>query len=242
VSESGWMSFDAVVREQPSHGVEVTQYPVELGASLIDHIRPKPVTMQLQVVVTNSPARRYGLSHLDGIRALEKETVQIRQPIFNAPPELQVPTSVTGIPLTRTVPVEVQVRTWSYGETHLRRVENILAELKQAMHEARAFSIECDLLGGYQSMLLTDISTQRDGDSGNSLKLDLAFTQVLFAEFETRNVSALLAKKKRAVTPRSAPPKDEGKQVPEEVEDDATKRSFAKQHGEPSDPYYGAPI
>lgn len=46
---------DAVMREAPVLPSEITDFPVERGASISDNIREKPATLTLEFVVTNTP-------------------------------------------------------------------------------------------------------------------------------------------------------------------------------------------
>lgn len=117
----------------------------------------------------------------------------------------------------------------------VKRVQNIYAELRQAMYEAREFIVVTDMLGDFDRMLLRSVQTRRDAQSGSSAKLELEFQQVLYAELSTRDVSRLLPFVKKPSEPRSQLHKDEGKKTPEEV-DPATKRSVLKQWGFPSAP------
>jgi hypothetical protein len=247
---SGLMEFDAVEMEAPAHTVELTSYPVELGASLTDHVRAKPVTLNMTVVVSNSPAREKGLTHMDGLAAGNFYAIQVRQPLLNVPPSAQMPTSVAGVQLSKTVTAIATVRTWAGAyepsETgmrapEIRRVQNIYAELRQAMYEAREFIVATDMLGDFDRMLLRSVQTRRDGQSGSTMRLELEFQQVLYAELSTRDVSRLLPVPKKPSEPRSQPPTDEGKKTPEEA-DPATKRSIATQLMYPSADFSGAPI
>ena len=48
-------AIDAVVRLEPSLDVEVTAWPVEVGANTTDHARLKPRTLVLEGVVSDTP-------------------------------------------------------------------------------------------------------------------------------------------------------------------------------------------
>lgn len=47
--------FDVVVREEPTHDVEITENPVETGVSMADHAFKKPVEIEIEVAVTDTP-------------------------------------------------------------------------------------------------------------------------------------------------------------------------------------------
>jgi hypothetical protein len=212
------VDFDAVEAEAPSHEVAITEYPIELGASLIDYVRPRPVTLRLTGIVSNSPSRT-GLSHMDGFQPVANYAVRARVPVIDVPPSANLPTSVAGVPLSREITILTQVRTWSTNpdgngrtDARIQRVENVYAALKQAMNEAREMTVVTDLLGEFDRMLMRSLRTQRDARSGNSLRLEMELQQVAYADLLRRDVSALIPKK--PVEPRSEPPQEEGKKEP----------------------------
>lgn len=223
--------FDAVEIEAPSHEAQISTYPIEMGAQLVDHVRMLPVTLRLTVWLSNNPSsvtladptdtqQRYGTVRQMSPRGMEdmtpnnEYTIWIKQPVVNTPPSAQLPTSVAGVALVERVPVTAIVRTWEPSGSRVMRVQNVYAELQRSMREAREFTVVSDLLGAFDRMLLRSIRTDRDGRTGNALRLELELTQVSYAELLRRDVSNRLPKKPKA--PRPKPTKDEGKKTPEE--------------------------
>jgi hypothetical protein len=207
--------------EAPAHEVQITEYPIEMGASLVDHVRLRPVQLRMTAIVTNTPARESGrlagqdttepnrrLSHLEGHTVSREMMLHVRRPIINTPPSAQLPTSIAGVQLSETVPVRAVVRTWLPEEQRIQRVSAIYTELQQAMREARQFIVATDLLGDFDRMLLKSLRTDRDNRSGTGLRLQMELQQVRYAELFQRDVSGLLPKPVKA---RSQKPKDEGK-------------------------------
>jgi hypothetical protein len=208
---SGLIEFDAVTLEAPSHEVAITEYPIELGANLVDHIRPMPVVLRINGVVTNSPAR-LGLTQMDGSIPATERAIRVRQPLIPAPPAL-VPTSVAGIPLEREVTVIAQVRTWSDAGQRVQRVQNVYGLLVESMNSAREFTVSTDLLGDFDRMLIKKVDTERTSKTGSGLTLALTLRQVSFAELVRRDVSHLLKKAKPKAKAVEVP-QDEGKKDP----------------------------
>lgn len=52
--------FDAVTRESPTFAAVATEHPVEEGADVSDHVRPKPVEVTLEVTLTDYPLSSAG--------------------------------------------------------------------------------------------------------------------------------------------------------------------------------------
>ena len=52
---AGAIEFDASVSEQHDSENEITQFPVEVGSDIADHIRPQPDRITINGIVTNTP-------------------------------------------------------------------------------------------------------------------------------------------------------------------------------------------
>ncbi len=61
-SQIGSIVLDCSVSEQHQADVDVTDSPVERGANISDHARPKPETLTLEGLITNAPLSRDPLS------------------------------------------------------------------------------------------------------------------------------------------------------------------------------------
>jgi hypothetical protein len=205
---SGLIEFDAVTLEAPRYEVAITEYPVELGADLVDHIRVMPVPLRINGIVTNTPAR-LGLTQMDGAIPATERAIRVRQPLIPAPPGL-VPTSVAGFPLEREVTAIAQVRTWSEAGERIQRVQNVLQLLVDSMNQAREFTVSTDLLGDFDRMLIKLIEPERTSTSGSGVSVSITMRQVSFAELVRRDVSHLL-KKKAPKAKSSEELKDAGK-------------------------------
>lgn len=55
VSKIDTLELDAALSETQTFESEVSEHPVEVGANVVDHIRPKPVVLRVDGVVTNTP-------------------------------------------------------------------------------------------------------------------------------------------------------------------------------------------
>lgn len=66
----GTIWIDVSISEQHSLSATVTEHPVEVGANIVDNIRPQPRKVQIEGFVTNHPTE-LPLSHAGGARALD---------------------------------------------------------------------------------------------------------------------------------------------------------------------------
>lgn len=63
------LTIDAVLDEQHSCKTEITQYPVEVGVNIADHIRPLPEELTLTGIVSNYPTHAEGIAENNQRRA-----------------------------------------------------------------------------------------------------------------------------------------------------------------------------
>jgi hypothetical protein len=217
----GVIEFDAVEVESPTHDAVITEYPVERGANLVDHVRVNPVTFHMTAHVTNNPTRDDITQQFDGIRAVTGVDLKVRKPILPAANRAKLPTSFAGVPLTYETSVRASVRTWGEAGNPVRRVTNVYAELRNGMAEGRLYTIATDL-GDYDNMLLRGLSLERSAGSANAPRFDMDFQQISFAVLSRRELAAKKVPKK----PRSKPPKEPTRKQPEK----ADKRSESLVH------------
>ena len=66
--------IDCSLSEDHNFESEVTEFPVESGSNITDNIRPKPVTVKIEGIVTNTP-----IGYLDTIRGPNSQAVALGQ-------------------------------------------------------------------------------------------------------------------------------------------------------------------
>src|SRR5713101_5273233 len=49
------ITIDATLQEVHKADAEVTEHPVELGADITDHVRPKPVELRIEGIISDTP-------------------------------------------------------------------------------------------------------------------------------------------------------------------------------------------
>jgi hypothetical protein len=182
--------FDAVEMESPVLEMAITEYPVELGANMIDHVRQKANGFRMVAVVSNSPSRDPStLTHLDGVVWEDRYTVVSREPRLGSPPFLQIPQSFAGVSLQMTVHHKAKVRNVSRAGRKVQRAEEVYFALRRAMGKAADFTIHSRVLGTFGRMLLKAVRVNRDSTSGNSMRMELEFQQITFAQLINRRVT-----------------------------------------------------
>src|SRR3569832_575240 len=71
---------------------EITNYPTESGSNVVDNIRPKPITVSMTVIVTNSPIGEIA-SQRDKVSEPADEAYQRQQKIYLARKPVTIRTS-----------------------------------------------------------------------------------------------------------------------------------------------------
>ena len=56
LAQIGTVTLDVSISEQHTGTNEVTDHPVEEGVNIVDHVRPKPDTLKIEGLVTNTPS------------------------------------------------------------------------------------------------------------------------------------------------------------------------------------------
>jgi hypothetical protein len=206
--DTGTMEFDAVVSESPEHSAVITDYPVELGANLADHMRVQPVRLSLQCVASNAPARDV-TTHMDGIIATnEGAQIPIRKPLIPGADRIGLPRNIGILPLDYETTVKANVRTWSGT---VSRVTAIYRELVELQRGAKLITIASDI-GDWDSMLLERIGLSRTAATARAPRFDLTIRELSTAFLEQRDAIAL-RQVANPITQRSRPSVNGGKQA-----------------------------
>lgn len=67
----GGIQLDAVVEERHSYETEITQYPIEDGSEITDHIRRLPIQLSISGIVSDTPVQILGTRDLSLVRGSE---------------------------------------------------------------------------------------------------------------------------------------------------------------------------
>ena len=64
----GELVLDAIVSEKHNFSSEITEHPVESGSVIADHIYSKPISLDLDCIITNTPMTWVGLTAFDSFK------------------------------------------------------------------------------------------------------------------------------------------------------------------------------
>lgn len=77
----GALVFDALVSESHEFSTAVTQFPVEQGAPITDHVRQEPAKLTIEAIITNHPIKAEKLSQFVYDVASGKESILIEESV-----------------------------------------------------------------------------------------------------------------------------------------------------------------
>jgi len=97
------LTFDAVTSEQYDLETQVTEHPIEKGSPLVDHVRPLPVRITLEGLVTDTPVF-LPEDHTDG---MVSSNFQVETPRQTLADQVQRHGGVAGVGFG--TPIEAQI-------------------------------------------------------------------------------------------------------------------------------------
>ncbi len=182
-----YLDFDATMLEEFTRSAEVTQFPVENGAVLTDHYQAQPRAITLEVQVSDTPNRtdklRDGKENAAGRPTGREREKHLNLPVNRAP--------VTGITGARIVQGNVarfpKKRTASVLQFDgvVTRTVDVFQVLDGLMSSGQLVNVLLFLDLEYHNMVITNIRTPRDTQSGSTLTFTLDLLQITFADTET---------------------------------------------------------
>jgi len=229
------LEFDATTREDHSTTAMVAKHTVETGVSVTDHVIPEGLKLSLGVVISNTPIRPAGVLAAAGSPkplTLRYVTQKMQSPAqiyegtvspiqLNGFPRLFTPGSAS--PATYVdVTNEVTGSSLQFDE-FINRVVGFYQILQQICQEGRKVNVTTSLQY-YESMLITEVTTPRDGTDSVTFSLSLE-------EFRTASTNKVIVQRKqpKPAETRAVPKKDEGKKaIPWGDNDVALRQSVAR--------------
>lgn len=216
VPEHAWIDeiwLDVSVRESHGLSAEVTEHPVESGADVADHIRPKQRTVTIEGIISNTPIE-VPQSHMDGA-AEDPSPITIEgEPSFgnvDTPVgEVNIPGSgqlaavagVVGIQLASKREFAAQALHFSQ---EFDRVGAVHLDLESIILTSKRITIVTTLTI-YENVALTDLNIERDGRTGNALRFTATGRELRIVSSDTVDVP-------NPVDSRASKPRPRGKQL-----------------------------
>lgn len=168
------IGFDLLVSESHSLESQVTEHPVESGATVNDHIRILPRKGSLVGMVTNHPLMR---GYRDIPDSLKKKIARLagNQGIIA---DLAASYSQTAA-LFGSQREGIQRSDFDGVEEPFNRAQTAYEAFK-ALWEARKPCIISTGLEKYKDVVVTKVSTDRDKDTGDCLRFSVEFQEIRF--------------------------------------------------------------
>jgi hypothetical protein len=157
--------FDAVLRETHEGDVDVTEHPVETGADVADHSRPRLAHLTLEAMVTNTPIDDLSvLSHTDGGTSSVVPTDLVYQTVLNIPIGIPGAALVAGLLGADRVTNHITANLLTPSQK-LTRTNAVYSALELIRVSSEVVTILTPLRL-YDKMLLTHLSAPREAGTG----------------------------------------------------------------------------
>lgn len=210
----GTAQFDIVVSENLVYSSTITEFPVESGANISDHVRPNLDTLTLDVMVSNTPL--HGDNLLTGgtrgdITGIELEIPQPKRSLLGLTNLINAGLSLLAGPKA---PPKAQVLAF---DADFSATGETLDQLRQLQREARLVDvISRDWF--LENMVIVNVTAPRNAADGSCARFNIEFRQIRIVE--TKQTTAPVPSEVRGKATVNA-----GKQ---DGKDASQKKSFAK--------------
>lgn len=182
--------------EQHSDEIEITRHPVEVGASITDHIFKRPPEVVIRCSWTNSPQ-----TQLDAAASIASKLVQDAQ-------DNAIATANSFLPAqARTAIVEQGVLSGDVG-SFVQSTNNgvgvgtsLIQDVYQQLLELQISGELIDIYTGkriYENMLIKSLHTGSDVRSENALNCTLVCVNVIVVSTQTTTISATVQNQSQA--------------------------------------------
>lgn len=209
--------LDCSVRETHTLSADVTEHPVETGADVADHIRPRARTVSIEGLISNTPIE-VPQSHMDGASE-DRSPIEIEgEPVFG---NVDTPVGEVTIPgagqlksLAAVVGIklggkrELQAQALHFTQ-EFDRVGAAHLDLESIILTSKRITIVTGLTI-YENVAITDLQTTRDGGTGNALRFTATGRELRIVSSDTVDLPD-------PVDPRAKKTRPRGKQLTSEA-------------------------
>jgi hypothetical protein len=192
-SPGGVLRFDVVTSETPQAGAVATEFPVEVGANITDHVRPTLDVLDLEVFVSNHPIDIYNRVDPSSLRGAYN-AVQLDVPVYNPPIRslnglLSAALDALGGPKP---PPKALVLTFDSAFSATLETWDLLRQLKDEARLIEAIGSDFYMEG----MVITNLTKPKTNAEGSGSRFTITLKQIRIVE--TRQVSVPVPAEPRA--------------------------------------------
>ncbi len=215
----GQLHFDVVYSEEHERTAEVTSHTVEQGAAIVDHVRPNPDHLTLNVFVSNSPLDSpdsqlfWQVLNLDPPGQVNKDG---SPSFFAGGTSALLDSGLQALGLQSGFPTGVAVNTYLFDTEH-----DYVQDTYKALTRLRNTATLCSVVTPkefYTNMVIERIAMRRDASTGTSGNFEIEFREI-------RIVSSSITDAPLPTIPRAIPTVNKGKLDPKPTE--GPKQSIA---------------
>lgn len=184
--------FDVVLTERHGFENDITEFAVEDGANITDHVRPNPLTVTLEVVKSNEPISDDPEHNLGAIIG----SIPISPPVFTPPLNLN-PFALTsaaeagiGGLISPPAPTPTAVAVLQMPSASADIPSDTMAELIILRNTATLINLTTRW-GTFPDMVIEKLETDRDKDTGLAMKATITFRKLRIVNTQTVTAPAI---------------------------------------------------
>jgi hypothetical protein len=200
--QTGSMGFDAVITEGHDRTAMVTEHTVEQGSAVVDHVRPNPQTLTLEVFISNVPITA------GADRDFLPYTLDLGTPgdgsFFEGGTGALIQAGLQALGFSKGTPTQATVTVLQFTEEidYVRSGLELLTNLLNTATLLQVFTPRAN----YENMVLSGVRLHRDKNTGTSGFFTLDFKQIRIVS--SKIVAAPLPSIVRATPPVNKAKKD----------------------------------
>jgi hypothetical protein len=219
VGPTWYLNFDALTIEELTRTAEITEYPVETGATLSDHYQPMPRRISMTGVITETPVG--GWTNIEGMQNAAAPQAMVERPLQLAikPDQARIgpagvlrPISTSILPGRRVVQSNVErarlyipkfAHTFQVADgsldsdgnkTPLRstatRIASFITVIDGLMETRTVVNVIMETGSEYGNVMITDFRAPRIAGSSGSVVLSIDMQEVILASPATETKQA----------------------------------------------------
>lgn len=218
--------LDAVLSENYSRSATVTEFVIEGGAVISDHVSPNQTTVSLEVFISDSPVVAPQSHVRGGVTARTGSKALTMRPVLrsgNKTEKVSQPGPVVGLPSVRLIRANKELARGPIARRanvlqftgRLERVANVFDVLNELLENGTTCKISMKV-GTFEELLITGLEAPRDATSGTGLSFTVDFVQVTRVSSETTKGT----RKPKPKKPRNDPSTQAGAKETEETSEE----------------------
>lgn len=209
--EGAPFNFDCVVRESATHSATVTTHPVEEGSDVADHVRAENATIELDILISNTPLKDVNNVWGGSVAALELKVPRYERPLAPTPGSLMnAGLNALGNLLNPPEPIVATVMQWPEKFNNCAFVLGTLLDWKDRGVVGKVVASNRT----YENTVITNVETTRTNTTGDAIEIKLSLQEIRIVEAKLVTAPVPTETRGKTLKPKGRQPTAPVKDVP----------------------------